>query len=204
MMLKTKPTVGHRAARFAALAQAALLLFWGAVASAQDGNRLQDIQVQSLPGDRVELKLIMSETAPEPLDFTIENPARIALDLPDTALGMSQRRRDVNLGPLDTVLTAEANGRTRVVLNLGTMVEYDTRVSGNTVIVTLGDGVDGQVLLLVALRSGLGGEQRPRHCEQQEPDGGSQAASTTISGSPGMTRKTLIRSDNTSSTRPPK
>ena len=142
MMLKTKPTVTPRFAKFAALAQAALLLFWGAFASAQEGNRLQDIQVQSLPGERVELRLIMSDTAPEPLDFTIENPARIALDLPDTALGMTSRRRDVNLGPLDTVLTAEANGRTRVVLNLGTMVAYETRRSGNTVIVTLGDGDD--------------------------------------------------------------
>jgi len=142
MMLKIKPTATHRFATFAALAQAALLLFWGAVASAQEGNRLQDIQVQSLPGDRVELKLIMSDTAPEPLDFTIENPARIALDLPNTALGMTSRRRDVNLGPLDTVLTAEANGRTRVVLNLGTMVGYETRRSGNTVTVTLGDTDD--------------------------------------------------------------
>ena len=142
MMLKTKPTVTHRFATFAALAQAALLLFWGAFASAQEGNRLQDIQVQSLPGERVELKLIMSDTAPEPLDFTIENPARIALDLPNTSLGMTSRRRDVNLGPLDTVLTAEANGRTRVVLNLGTMVGYETRRSGNTVIVTLGDSDD--------------------------------------------------------------
>ena len=142
MMLKTIPTAIHRSAKFVALAQAALLLFWGAFASAQEGNRLQDIQVQSLPGERVELRLIMSDTAPEPLDFTIENPARIALDLPDTALGLTSRRRDVNLGPLDTVLTAEANGRTRVVLNLGTMVQYETRRSGNTVIVTLGDGDD--------------------------------------------------------------
>ncbi len=140
MMLKTKPTAAHRVAKFAALAQAALLLIWGAVASAQGSNTLQDIQVQSLPGDRVELKLIMSDMAPEPLDFTIENPARIALDLPNTSLGMSQRRRDVNLGLLDTVLTAEANGRTRVVLNLDSMVKYTTQVSGNTVTVTLGDG----------------------------------------------------------------
>ena len=142
MMLKTKPTAGHRIAKFAVLAQAALLLFWGAFASAQEGNRLQDIQVQSLPGDRVELKLIMSDTAPEPLDFTIEDPARIALDLPETSLGLASRRRDVNMGPLDTVLTAEANGRTRVVLNLDTMVAYQTRVSGNTLVVTLGDGDD--------------------------------------------------------------
>jgi len=142
MMLKFEPTVGHRFAvlKLAALAQAALLLFWGAAASAQEGNRLQDIQVQSLPGQRVELTLVMSDTAPEPLDFTIENPARIALDLPNTTIGMTSRRRDVNLGPLDTVLTAEANGRTRVVLNLEEMVEYETRRSGNTVTITLGDG----------------------------------------------------------------
>ena len=144
MMLKMKPTVGHRLkmSKLAALAMAATLLFCGATASAQEGNRLQDIQVQSLPGQRVELKLIMSDTAPEPLSFTIEDPARIALDLPDTALGLTSRRRDVNLGPLDTVLTAEANGRTRVVLNLGSMVEYQTRRSGNTLIVTLGDGAE--------------------------------------------------------------
>ena len=142
MMLKMNPTVGRHTLvlRLAALVQAALLLFLGANASAQEGNKLQDIQVQSLPGQRVELRLIMSESAPEPLSFTIENPARIALDLPDTTLGLSSRRQDVNLGPLDTVLTAEANGRTRVVLNLGSMVEYETRRSGNTVIVTLGAG----------------------------------------------------------------
>ncbi len=142
MMLKSIRTAKHRFATVAAVAQAALLLFWGASASAQGSNSLQDIQVQSLPGDRVELKLVMSDTAPEPLAFTIDNPARIALDLADTTLGMTSRRRDVNLGPLSTVLTAEANGRTRVVLNLGTMVEYDTRRSGNTVIVTLGDSDD--------------------------------------------------------------
>lgn len=124
--------------RLAAAAQALVLLAWGMAASAQEGNRLQDIQVQSLPGQRVELRLITSGTAPEPLAFTIENPARIALDLPETSLGLASRRRNVNLGPLDTVMTAEANGRTRVVLNLDAMVPYETRKSGNTIIVTLG------------------------------------------------------------------
>lgn len=144
MMLKFKQTAGRRSSvlKLAALGQAALLLFCGAIASAQEGNRLQDIQVQSLPGQRVELKLIMSDSAPEPLAFTIENPARIALDLPGTSLGLTSRRRDVNLGPLNTVLTAEANGRTRVVLNLGSMVEYQTQRSGNVVTVILGDGGD--------------------------------------------------------------
>jgi len=141
MMLKMKQAVGRSAMlKLTALAQVAFLLFVGSAASAQEGNRLQDIQVQSLPGQRVELKLIMTGTAPQPLAFTIEDPARIALDLPNTTLGLTSRRRDVNLGPLNTILTAEANGRTRVVLNLGSMVAYETRASGNTVTVTLGDG----------------------------------------------------------------
>jgi len=146
MTLIKRPKLGdqHRqsAARPTAAVFALVLAFCGLAANAQEGNRLQDIQVQSLPGQRIEIKLIMSGDAPEPLAFTIEDPARIALDLPETSLGLSSRRRDVNLGPLDTVLTAEANGRTRVVLNLDTMVSYEMRRSGNTIFITLGAGDD--------------------------------------------------------------
>ena len=127
-----------RKIKLTVVVQAVVLMCCGLTANAQEGNRLQDIQVQSLPGQRIEIKLIMSDTAPEPLAFTIDDPARIALDLPDTALGLTSRRRDVNLGPLETILTAEANGRTRVVLNLDSMVAYDMKASGNTITVTLG------------------------------------------------------------------
>jgi len=138
MTLKIKPAIGTEIRRLVMQLTAVMLLLYGLSANAQDGNRLEDIQIQSLPGQRIELKLILSGTAPEPLAFTIDDPARIALDLPETTLGMSSRRRDVNLGPLDTVLTAEANGRTRVVLNLDSMVPYETRRSGNTIYITLG------------------------------------------------------------------
>ncbi len=49
MMFNIKPTAGHRKAviRLAAMAQAAVLMFAGLTASAQEGNRLQDIQVKS-------------------------------------------------------------------------------------------------------------------------------------------------------------
>ncbi len=138
MILGFEQPVGTQLLRVLAV----LTLLVGTAASGQDSNRLQDIQVQDLPGDRLELQLILSDRAPEPLAFTIDNPARIALDLPDTVLGLSSRRRDVNQGPLETILTAEAGGRTRVVLNLDRMVTYETRRSGNTVTITLGDGGD--------------------------------------------------------------
>jgi type IV pilus assembly protein PilQ len=121
------------------LAQVAVLGFLtSTTVSAQDAtNKLQNIEVQALPGDKVELRLILSEDAPVPLTFTIDQPARIALDLPGTSLGMDSRRTDVGIGVLDTVLAAEANGRTRVVLNLDDLVRYETRVAGNTVYITL-------------------------------------------------------------------
>ena len=140
MTLITKTTIGSSYRRWVMRMVATMFALCALNASAQESNRLQDIQVQSLPGQRVELKLILSGTAPDPLAFTIDDPARIAIDLPETTLGLSSRRRDVNLGPLDTVLTAEANGRTRVVLNLDSMVPYETRKSGNTIFVTLGMG----------------------------------------------------------------
>ncbi|MBL8201136.1 MAG: type IV pilus secretin PilQ [Chromatiales bacterium] len=107
-------------------------------AAATGSNQLQDIQVQPLPGDRIELRLLTSGPAPAPLAFTIDNPARISLDLQGTTLALPSRRKDVKMGVLDTVLAAEAEGRTRVVLNLDRMVPYQTRADGNAVVVTLG------------------------------------------------------------------
>ncbi|RPI62764.1 MAG: AMIN domain-containing protein, partial [Lysobacterales bacterium] len=105
---------------------------------AQEALRLESIDVQSLPGQQVELRLRLNGAAPEPMAFTIDDPARISLDLPNTTLALDSRRQDANVGPLTTVLAAEANGRTRVVMNLSSMVPYQTRVEGNSVYVLIG------------------------------------------------------------------
>ena len=53
---------------------------------------------------------------------------------------MSARKRDVGVGGVQTVLAAEASGRTRVVLNLDSLVPYETHVEGNRLVITLGQG----------------------------------------------------------------
>ena len=117
----------------------------------------------SLPGNKVELTLRLSDTAPTPLTFTVDNPARIALDLPDTTVAMTSRRVDVKQGALDTVNVAEANGRTRVVLNVDSLVPYETRVQGNTIVVTLGGGGTRAAAVHAALDGGCrGASQTPR------------------------------------------
>jgi type IV pilus assembly protein PilQ len=107
-------------------------------ALAADPIKLESIDVQTLPGQQVQLKLHLSGPAPEPLPFTIDKPARIAFDLLNTTLALPSRRIDVRSGGVDTVLAAEANGRTRLVVNVDSLMPYTTKVDGDTIIVTLG------------------------------------------------------------------
>jgi type IV pilus assembly protein PilQ len=118
----------------------AVTLLTGASALAADaaGNTLQSIDVKALTGKQMQLTMHLSGPAPEPLAFTIDKPARISFDLPNTTLALSSRRIDVGSNGLDTVLAAEASGRARVVLNLDALQPYQTRVNGNDIVVTLG------------------------------------------------------------------
>ena len=117
------------------------LLAMPLVAQAQEPSRhLQGIEVEQLPGQQVQLRLRMDGTAPQPMAFTIDNPARISLDLPDTGLALDQRRKEVGVGVVNSVVAAEAGGKTRVVLNLSTLVGYETFVEGNSIIVKVGGG----------------------------------------------------------------
>ena len=109
-----------------------------ASALAADPTKLQAIDVQTLPGQQVQLTMRLSGPATEPLSFTIDNPARISFDLPNTALALPSRRIEVKAAGLDTILAAEAKDRTRLVLNLDRLLPYETRLDGNNIVVTLG------------------------------------------------------------------
>lgn len=110
------------------------------VAQAADAaNTLESIDVGSLPGNKVQVVLKMSEPPEPPLSFTIDNPARIALDLPDTINGLGKVTKPIGVGLAKSLTAVEAQGRTRVVLNLVQMAPYETRVEGNMIVVTLQD-----------------------------------------------------------------
>jgi len=119
-------------------------------------NKLESIDVQNVSGQQVQLTLRHSSPPTEPVAFTIDNPARISLDLANTALALPSRRIDVRSGGVDSVLAAEAAGRTRLVLNLDRMLPYQTRVSGNDVIVLIG-GASNSAAAAVAASSGVSG-----------------------------------------------
>lgn len=102
-------------------------------------SSLEGISFSALPGDRVQIKIDLdTPQSSEPLNFTIDNPARIALDFPNTTLNTSSKNISVGIGVAHSVSAVEAAGRTRVVLNLVESVPYDITTEGNSVLVTLG------------------------------------------------------------------
>ena len=138
-MKRLSPTNPILAAAWLMIA-AAFAAFSAAPARAADGPKLEAIDVQPLPGQQVQLTMRLSGPAPTPLSFTIDNPARISFDLPNTELALPSRRIDVNNSGLASIVAAETKDRTRLVLNLDKMVPYETRVDGNNIVVMLGSG----------------------------------------------------------------
>src|SRR6201981_2649226 len=98
-----------------------------APARAADQPALQSVDVEPLPGQQVQVTLRLAGPAPQPLSFTIDNPARISFDLPGTTLALASRRIDVHAAGLHKLVAAETKDRTRVVLNLDKLVPYDAR-----------------------------------------------------------------------------
>ena len=103
---------------------------------------LDKINTSSLPGERVQIKLVFSEILPnEPLSFSVDNPARVVIDLPNISLNLSKKSQTIGIGMANSLNAVEAKGRSRVVINLTRSVSYSVDVSGNTVILNLGSGV---------------------------------------------------------------
>ena len=103
---------------------------------------LNDISYSALPGDKVQLNLQFSEPLDaEPVNFTIDNPARIAIDLPNVNLNLEEKSQSIGVGAAHSVTAVEAAGRTRVVVNLVSSTSYDIQLQGDSVIVTLGGGM---------------------------------------------------------------
>jgi len=117
---------------------ATVAIAWSQIALAQGPVRLTAVEVQPMQGQTLQIRLRTDGVAPQPLTFTIDRPARLSVDLPDVVLALKNRRIDVGTGGVDTIVAAEASGRTRVVFNLDALVPYSAQADGDSVVVTLG------------------------------------------------------------------
>jgi len=97
----------------------------------------------SLQGGSEVVKIDLSETLPVvPTGFSIQSPARIALDFPGVVSAMGRSTVDINQGNLKSVSVIQAGDRTRVVLNLKQYTAYKTQIQGKSLYVSLDAVVD--------------------------------------------------------------
>lgn len=109
-----------------------------AFAQAQDAVTLNSIGFANLPGDSIEVRLEFDGIPPEPTGFTQTDPARISIDLSNVQSSLAERRFDLGASNAQSVMVLETSDRTRLVFNLVSPVEYQTRIEGNTLVVHLG------------------------------------------------------------------
>lgn len=84
-----------------------------------------------------------------PSGFTIQSPARIALDFPGVVNGIGRSAVEINQGNLRSANVVQAGDRTRVVINLKQAASYQARVEGKTLLIVL-DRTDASTTVAAA------------------------------------------------------
>jgi len=108
-----------------------------AQAADEASNSIEALNV-ARQGSSVILKVTLKKPLAGTLgSFSVANPARVAIDFPDTGNGTGRSSQVFNEGDLRSANIVQAGDRTRLVLNLAQSVAYETRTEDRNVIITL-------------------------------------------------------------------
>jgi len=95
----------------------------------------------SSAGGDVTITLSTEGDEPKVSVFATQNPARIILDLADTSSQVDEAPVSVGVGSVQTFTTLAAGGRTRLMVDLSSPVNYDYQyTNGNVELLIAGDG----------------------------------------------------------------
>ncbi len=111
------------------------LTLGSAIAYAQ--NAIQSLTGGVQGGGEVVRIELAEPLAAVPAGFTIQSPARIALDFPGVVNGIGRNAVEINQGNLRSANVVQAGDRTRVVINLKQAASYQARMDGKTLLIAL-------------------------------------------------------------------
>ena len=109
-----------------------------ALAGTAGAVTIESIEFASLPGDKTEIRLIFDGVPPEPTGYTIEQPARIVLDMPGVVSALDEKHHNLGIGNARRVSIISTKDRTRAIVNLTQLVSYETEIRGNTLYLVVG------------------------------------------------------------------
>lgn len=113
-----------------------LLAIFASIAQAVPS--ITDIEFSTRPGSKFEIRLDFDQVPADINAYTIEKPARIAIDFPETSSALERKHYSLPYGNATGVIVLESGDRTRMVVNLVKLVPYETRIEGNSLFVTVG------------------------------------------------------------------
>lgn len=113
----------------------ALLMCFSGVTMAQ--NAIENLAATLQGGVEVVRIDFAQPLSTVPTGFSIQTPARIALDFPGFNNFSGKNIIDINQGNLRTANIVQAGERTRVVLNLKQSAGYKTEIQGKSLLITL-------------------------------------------------------------------
>jgi len=126
-----------RVSRFAAVL--GLLAFAGtATAQGSGENAIERVDATQTTTGVVVSIVLKNPAGGVPASFSVANPARVALDLPQTVNGLGKNLVELNQGDVRSVNVVQSGGRSRVVVNLKRPVTHNVTVDGKTILVALG------------------------------------------------------------------
>jgi len=129
-------------------------------------NAIKSVQYSTLPGSRLQISLELTEHAVNPLSFTIDNPARIAFDFPDTKSALPKRSQPIGIGIAQSITTISTKTKTRVILNLTEVVPYQVTTQGNNVLITLDSESTGAAFDTTTAAAGTAASGTPRFSDR--------------------------------------
>ncbi len=115
------------------------VVFAASASTSANAVSVTDINFNSLPGGKLEVRMDFDGQPPQPKGYTIDQPARIALDLEGVSSKLKKKKHTLDIGNAKSALVLESNGRTRFILNMTELSGYVTRVEGNSLLVEVGD-----------------------------------------------------------------
>ena len=108
-------------------------------------SRLDAITYSQLPGGRVQLNFALSGERQEPGVFRINQPPRVVLDFFDTRSNVLEAIQRIGTGAVESIITAETDDRTRVILNLSAAVDFEQRNQEKGLVLVMSAPKAGQV-----------------------------------------------------------
>ena len=101
-------------------------------------NSIESLDYSTLQSGKILINLKLKQALKNsPPGFAVNNPPRIALDLPDTANALGKNAINIGVGVLRSLNIVQSGNRTRLVINLTKPAGYETKIEGNNLLITL-------------------------------------------------------------------